>query len=65
MLRHLKIDDSTYDEFAARWRVNRMKERIRAYLPRTNITINLRIYGICLLIYLVLAVVDLLTDIIR
>ena len=25
----LSIDDSTYDEFAARWRVNRMKERIR------------------------------------
>ncbi len=25
----LTIDDSTYDEFAARWRVNRMKERIR------------------------------------
>jgi hypothetical protein len=26
----LTIDDSTYDEFAARWRVNRMKERLRA-----------------------------------
>ena len=25
----LSIDDSTYDEFAARWRVNKMKERIR------------------------------------
>ena len=24
----LSIDDSTYDEFAARWRVNRLKERI-------------------------------------
>jgi hypothetical protein len=25
----LTIDDSTYDEFTARWRVNKMKERIR------------------------------------
>jgi hypothetical protein len=25
----LSIDDSTYDEFAARWRVNKMRERIR------------------------------------
>ena len=28
-VKELKIDDSTYDEFSARWRVNRMKERIR------------------------------------
>jgi hypothetical protein len=29
-VKELVIDDSTYDEFSARWRVNRMKERIRA-----------------------------------
>jgi hypothetical protein len=28
-VKELTIDDSTYDEFSARWRVNRMKERIR------------------------------------
>jgi hypothetical protein len=29
-VRALKMDDSTYDEFSARWRVQRMKEIIRA-----------------------------------
>ncbi len=29
-VKSLKIDDSTYDEFAARWRVAKLKERIKA-----------------------------------
>jgi hypothetical protein len=29
-VKELKIDDSTYDEYSARWRVNRLKQRIRA-----------------------------------
>jgi hypothetical protein len=29
-IKKLTIDNSTYDEFAARWRVNKMKERLRA-----------------------------------
>jgi hypothetical protein len=35
-VKELQIDDSTYDEFAARWRVHKLKERIRkmfALLP--------------------------------
>jgi hypothetical protein len=28
-VKNLELDDSTYDEFAARWRVQKMKERIR------------------------------------
>jgi len=29
-VKELALDDSTYDEFSARWRVNKMKERVRA-----------------------------------
>jgi len=29
-IKELTIDDSTYDEFSARWRVSKMKERIRS-----------------------------------
>lgn len=29
-IKELTIDDSTYDEFSARWRVNKLKDRIRA-----------------------------------
>lgn len=28
-IKELTLDDSTYDEFSARWRVNKLKERVK------------------------------------
>jgi hypothetical protein len=63
-VKSLKIDDSTYDEFSARWRVNRMKERIRALFAQQAFYQSEDLWNAFADIPR-LAVVDLLTDIIN
>ena len=59
----LTIDNSTYDEFAARWRVNRMKERIRTLFKEQPYYQSEDLWNMFTDIPRI-AVVDLLTDII-
>ena len=59
----LTIDDSTYDEFAARWRVNRMKERIRTLFKEQPYYQSEDLWNMFTDIPRI-AVVDLLTDIV-
>ena len=59
----LTIDDSTYDEFAARWRVNRMKERISTLFKEQPYYQSEDLWNMFTDIPRI-AVVDLLTDIV-
>jgi hypothetical protein len=62
-IKELTIDDSTYDEFSARWRVNRMKERIRALFAEQPYYQSEDLWNMFADVPR-LAIVDLLTDII-
>ena len=59
----LTIDDSTYDEFAARWRVNKMKERIRTLFKEQPYYQSEDLWNLFADIPRI-AVVDLLTEIV-
>ena len=59
----LSIDDSTYDEFAARWRVNRLKERINTLFKEQPYYQSEDLWNMFADIPRI-AVVDLLTEII-
>jgi hypothetical protein len=63
-IKSLKIDDSTYDEFSARWRVNLMKERIRALFAQQPFYQSEDLWNAFADIPR-LAVVDLLTDVVN
>ena len=62
-VKELTIDDSTYDEFSARWRVNRMKERIRVLFAEQPYYQSEDLWNMLADVPR-LAAVDLLTDII-
>ena len=62
-VKELTIDDSTYDEFSARWRVNRMKERIRVLFAEQAYYQSEDLWNMFADVPR-LAAVDLLTDII-
>ena len=62
-IKSLTIDDSTYDEFAARWRVNRMKERLRALFSEQPYYQSEDLWNVFTDVPR-LAIVDLLTEII-
>jgi hypothetical protein len=62
-VKSLTIDDSTYDEFAARWRINRMKQRIRALFAEQAYYQSEDLWNVFTDTPR-LAIVDLLTDII-
>jgi hypothetical protein len=62
-VKELDIDDSTYDEFAAKWRVNRMKERLRTLFAEQPYYQSEDLWNMFADVPR-LAVVDLLTDII-
>ena len=62
-VKDLQIDDSTYDEFSARWRVNRMKERIRVLFGEQAYYQSEDLWNVFADVPR-LAAVDLLTDIV-
>jgi hypothetical protein len=62
-IKNLSIDDSTYDEFSARWRVNKMKERLRILFQEQAYYQSEDLWNMFADIPR-LAMVDLLTDII-
>jgi hypothetical protein len=62
-VKELQIDDSTYDEFSARWRVNRMKERIRVLFAEQAYYQSEDLWNVFADVPR-LAAVDLLTDIV-
>jgi hypothetical protein len=63
-VKDLKIDDSTYDEFSARWRVQRMKERIITLFGEQSFYQSEDLWNLFSDIPRI-AVVDVLTDIIN
>jgi len=62
-VKELQMDDSTYDEFSARWRVNRMKERIRVLFSEQPFYQSEDLWNVFADVPR-LAAVDLLTDIV-
>jgi hypothetical protein len=62
-VKSLTIDDSTYDEFAARWRVNRMKERLNKLFTEQSYYQSEDLWNIFSDIPRI-AIVDLLTEIV-
>jgi hypothetical protein len=62
-IKDLDIDDSSYDEFSARWRVNKLKERVRALFAEQAYYQSEDLWNLFADIPRI-AAVDLLTDII-
>ncbi len=62
-IKDLTLDSSTYDEFAARWRVNKLKERIRALFAEQSYYSSPNFWDMFADVPR-LAIVDLLTEII-
>jgi hypothetical protein len=62
-IKELDIDDSTYDEFSARWRVNKLKERVRALFAEQAYYQSEDLWNLFADIPRI-AAVDLLTDIV-
>ena len=62
-IKDLTLDDSTYDEFSARWRVNKMKERLRSLFDEQAFYQSEDLWNLFSDIPR-LATVDLLTDVI-